>query len=211
MTQVAAPPRRGRWPTPAEWTVLGASLLYIAAAAVAALVVRNREFLLYIVVMLILVTVVVLVHLRVGFSLGLLWALSGWGLLHMAGGLVPVPATWPIEGRARVLYNLWLIPGRLKFDQAVHVYGFGVATWACWQALRAAAGVERPTAGLVVLCAAAGVGFGALNEVIEFVATRLVAETNVGGYENTGWDLVANLVGATAAGLLLWLRGRQGG
>ena len=39
-------------------------------------------------------------------------------------------------------------------------------------------------------------------------ATLLVPETNVGGYENTGWDLVANMVGAftAAAGIWLWSR-----
>jgi hypothetical protein len=41
-------------------------------------------------------------------------------------------------------------------------------------------------------------GFGALNEVVEFIATRFM-ETNVGDYENTGWDLVANLAGAAIA------------
>jgi hypothetical protein len=35
--------------------------------------------------------------------------------------------------------------------------------------------------------------------VVEFAATRLLPETNVGGYDNTGWDLVANLVGTLAA------------
>jgi len=30
-----------------------------------------------------------------------------------------------------------------------------------------------------------------------------MTETNVGGYVNTGWDLVANLVGATIAAVLI--------
>ena len=50
---------------------------------------------------------------------------------------------------------------------------------------------------------AAGSGFGALNEVVEFIAVLTIPETNVGGYENTGWDLVANLVGATVAAVLI--------
>ncbi len=51
-------------------------------------------------------------------------------------------------------------------------------------------------------------GLGALNEVIEFAATLLIPETNVWGYRNTGWDLVANLVGATVAATIIWLHGR---
>jgi hypothetical protein len=49
-----------------------------------------------------------------------------------------------------------------------------------------------------------GVGFGAINEMVEFLATRVVPDTNVGGFENTGWDLVANTVGAALAAL--WVR-----
>jgi len=64
--------------------------------------------------------------------------------------------------------------------------------------------LARP-GGLLVLCAAAGMGFGALNEVIEFAATILVPETNVGGYMNTGWDLVSNLVGCVLAAVIIRL------
>ena len=59
----------------------------------------------------------------------------------------------------------------------------------------------------MVLAATAGMGLGALNEVVEFAATLLVPETNVGGYLNTGWDLVANTTGATTAAVLIWLAG----
>jgi hypothetical protein len=42
-------------------------------------------------------------------------------------------------------------------------------------------------------------GFGAANEVVEFIASQMIAGTNVGGYINTGWDLVANSLGALLA------------
>jgi hypothetical protein len=45
-------------------------------------------------------------------------------------------------------------------------------------------------------------GLGALNEVVEFIAT-LFLETNVGGYRNTGFDLIYNTVGATIAAFLI--------
>jgi hypothetical protein len=131
----------------------------------------------------------------------------------MAGGLVVVPESWPIDSGSRVLYSLWLIPDRLKYDQVVHAYGFGVATWVCWQGIRAAirgrGGQARPSPGLMVLSASAGMGLGALNELVEFVATLLIPDTNVGGYLNTGWDLVANFVGASAAALIIYFRGKN--
>ena len=60
-----------------------------------------------------------------------------------------------------------------------------------------------PTFGRLVLCGAAGMGFGALNEVVEFAATLMMPSTNVGGYVNTGWDLVANLAGCVIAAIII--------
>lgn len=192
--------------------VLAFTLAYLVAAVIGALATGNSEFILYIGIMAVLIGVIAFVHYRVNLMLATLWALTGWGAAHMAGGLVPVPESWPINGDIHVLYSLWLIPERLKYDQVVHAYGFGVTTWVCWQGLRSVLvrfGPARPTFGLMVLCAAAGMGFGALNEVIEFTATLLVPETNVGGYVNTGWDLVSNLTGTTVAATLIVLTGRR--
>jgi hypothetical protein len=195
------------------WPVAIFTLLYLLAAIGGAYTRGNREFVFYIAVMLVLIAAVGWLHRQVQLSAGILWALSIWGALHMAGGLVPVPASWPIDGDQRVLYSLWLIPDRLKYDQVVHAYGFGITTWTCWHALRAAMAHRlsvapqqiQPTFGLLLLCLAAGMGFGALNEVIEFVAVLTVPNTNVGGYENTGWDLVSNLTGCLIAALAIYV------
>jgi hypothetical protein len=53
-----------------------------------------------------------------------------------------------------------------------------------------------PTLGMLTLCGAASMGFGGLNEVIEFFLT--LPETNIGGYINTGWELVSTHVGQNA-------------
>ncbi len=190
------------------------TLLYVLAAVGGSIVAGNREFAFYIVVMLVLISVVMLVHHRMRLTGGQLWALSVWGLLHMAGGLVSVPAHLPVNGPIRVLYSLWIIPDLLKYDQVVHAFGFGVTTWICWHAIRASlrtvSGAEpRPSLGLMVLSAAAGMGFGALNEVIEFIAVLTIPNTNVGGYENTGWDLVANLAGCVTATVIIVAFGKK--
>lgn len=205
--------------------LLGVSLFvasYLLAAGAVALATGNAEFGFYIAVMLVLIGVVLVLHTRIGLSQGILWSLAAWGALHMAGGLVPVPDTWPVEGEFRVLYSWWILPagdpdngGWLKFDQLVHAYGFGVATWLCWQALCGALGepgapaTPRPTFGLLLLVAAAGTGLGALNEIVEFAATRFTS-TNVGGYENTSWDLIYNALGAAIAATLLYRAHRRG-
>lgn len=181
---------------------------YLLIATAAAMMRGNKEFLFYIITMLVLVTVVWVIHRRIALYPAQLWALAIWGLVHMAGGLIPVPEAWAIDGEQRVLYSWWLIPHYLKYDQIVHAYGFAVTTWLCWHGIRSQF-LQRsqeavvPTLGLLVIAAAAGMGFGALNEVIEFIAVLTIPDTNVGGYENTGWDLVANMVGAMIAAVLI--------
>lgn len=188
--------------------VLSFTAAYLAAAIAGALISGNREFIFYIVVMLVLLAVVWVVHRQIRMSAGMLWALSAWGALHMAGGLLPIPEHWPHVEPHAVLYSWWLIPDLLKYDQLIHAYGFGITTWLCWHGwsgIVARTGQSlRPTGGVLLLCAMAGMGFGALNEIVEFIAVLSIPNTNVGGYENTGWDLVANGVGATLAAV--WIR-----
>ena len=184
------------------------SALYMLIAILAAIGQGNIEFVFYIVVMVVLITSLVLVHRQVHFTDGVLWGMSCWGMLHMAGGLVYVPESLTQNGSQPVLYSWWIIRDWLKYDQIVHAYGFGITTWVCWQIMRSNIKKQtgenpEPTFGLCVLCATAGMGFGALNEVVEFIATLTIPETNVGDYNNTGWDLVYNLIGCGVVALII--------
>lgn len=186
---------------------------YVLVAGVASVSFGNKEFLFYIITMLVLIAAVLMIHRRMPLYAAQLWALSIWGLAHMGGGLLPVPETWRIDRGQRVLYSLWLIPNLLKYDQLVHAYGFAVTTWLCWHGLHQqllARSKENvfPSIGMLTLAAAGGMGFGALNEVIEFMAVLTIPNTNVGGYINTGWDLIFNLIGCLIAAVLIrsrWL------
>ena len=199
------PPAAPTWGRP-QLAVLGFSIAYLIPFGIACLRGGNREFLLYLTVMLGLMPLVAWLHARIGLHVGTLWGLSAWGLAHLAGGLVRIPDRWPHDDTP-VLYDLWIIPGWLRYDQVVHAFGFGLSTWLCWQGLRAAfrgAGVAiRPSVGLLTLCCLAGMGLGALNELVEFLAVLTIPNTNVGGYENTGWDLVFNALGAGIAAMMI--------
>lgn len=196
--------------------VLVFSYSYLGLAAIFIIAGGNHEFLLYLVVMAMIIAAVLGVYRRAGLSLGVLWGFSIWGVFHMAGGLVPIPDSWHSGDTTGVLYSWRILPGYLKYDQLVHGYGVGLVTWLCWQGLSVRVrshdgGPLRPTLGILSMCATAGMGFGALNEVIEFFAVMLLPKTNVGDYENTGWDLVANLVGAVVASStirIIWVRRR---
>ncbi len=187
--------------------VIAFTAAYLLAAAAWILTVGDYEFLAYIVILLILAGVLWVVHRRVDLPLALIWCLSLWGALHMAGGLVRLPEGWPVGDGTAVLYN-WHIAGPwFKYDQVVHAYGFGITTWLCFCGLRSLAPnlPMPPSLGALTLCVAAATGFGALNEVIEFSITLLVPENNVGGYVNTAMDLVYNLLGAVLAAICLRL------
>ena len=178
-------------------------LLALGLATPFALSTQNHEFVFYVAVLVLLAVFVGYVHARVGLHPLSLWALTAWALAHLAGGLLLV------SDEVGVLYNWWIVPGRLKYDQLVHAFGFGTSTWVAWQGLRHGLADPRPTLGGVFLAACVGMGLGACNEVVEFFATLWVPETNVGGYVNTGWDLVANAVGCALAGALIWRFGRR--
>lgn len=175
------------------------NLAYLTIATAAVLWRGNTEFLFYLAAMVVILVAVLWMHRRVGFRGPVLWALSVWGLAHMAGGLLPLPAGWPYAGDQPVWYSGWIIPDVLKYDNVVHAFGFGSCVAVCHQAISSLFGTRHfRHAGLLSLCVFGACGLGAANEIVEFVATLISPDTNVGGYRNTALDLVFNLVGATA-------------
>lgn len=192
---------------PREASVATFTLLYVAAFTAWFLWTGNYEFIVYVATMVLFIALVGL-SLRVAeYPVAMLWALSTWGLLHMAGGGVPVDGS--------VLYNLVLLPVAtvgdsviLKYDQAVHAFGFGVSAWLLHHLLVRHYPVTRKTATALVFPALASMGLGATNEIIEFSAVLAVPDTNVGGYVNTALDLCFNAVGALIAVAIIWARER---
>lgn len=155
----------------------------------------------YLVLILGLIVLVCRVDRQFGLGTGVLWGLAAWGCGHMAGGVVPLDGD-------RTLYNAILGVDLIRFDRVVHFFGFGVATLACGKVMRRWLPRERLTGGSAVMVVLAGLGIGAVNEIVEFFATLMLPHTNVGGYVNTGWDLVFDLLGGITATVWL-LRSQQ--
>lgn len=180
------------------------SALYLLLALLGVVVTGNTEFAFYLVSLAIIIASVLWLERRIGFSSTVLWCLSLWGLAHLAGGLMPLPPGWPYQGDHAVWYSGWIIPNWLKYDQVVHAFGFGTAAVATAESIQPTRQrFQRPTSGMSIVCILVACGLGSLNEIIEFIATRLSPETNVGGYVNTALDLVSNFAGATLAMLII--------
>ncbi len=173
-------------------------LAYMILCSFAAFKQGNTEFLMYAVSMLVFITILVVLHKRVHYSPTALWLLTFWGFLHMIGGTIPVNPDLVSPDASPVLYSLRIHPDLPRYDQITHAFGFFSATVACWESAQVLI-KAHPGLHLSITATLMGMGLGAINEVLEFFAT-LVTETNVGGYTNTGWDLVSNTIGAIVAG-----------
>lgn len=175
--------------------------LVVLAGLVIAVTKRNAEFLYYGGTLLVIGGGIILLDRRVRLPLFVLWGLFLWLILHLAGGMIDVPKDMVDTGMTNyTLYNVRLMPWLPRYDQCVHAFGFFVSSLAAWRGIYVASGrTLKPTFGPRLGAGLMGLGCGAVNEVIEFVGTRLMPDTNVGDFVNTGWDLVSNSVGALIA------------
>jgi putative membrane protein len=162
---------------------------------------KNHEFILYIGVIIFFLGVFILTNSRVYFPNVLFWGLSIWALMHLAGGAIYI--------NGDKLYELILIPLSenhpvFRYDQLVHIIGFAIATIVMFYVLKPLLRENlNGWIALSIVVVAAGLGVGAFNEIVEFMATVLVPETGVGGYLNTSLDLVADFIGALVAIIII--------
>ena len=191
-----------------HWQILLFNSIYVSAFTLYYVARQNFEFLMYIGVLVFFFVLIFWTLPKSKFSPAILWGLSIWGLLHMAGGGVPVG-----EG---VLYDLMLVPlvsrGELRilrYDQVVHCFGFGVTTLVGFHLLAPYLNERTNWKVIYWVLIGFGMGMGALNEIVEFSATVLMPDTGVGGYINTALDLVFNFLGSLVAVLLIHRKVRK--
>jgi len=169
---------------------------------------ENYEFLAYIGVTLFFLLLIVFTNKRVYYPNFLLWALTLWSLSHMCGGGVFIGDHKLYD---QMIYTFvgepfWIF----RYDQLVHIIGFGASTLAMFYVLRPSLKAGHGWKGVLVVVVMAGLGVGALNEIVEFITSLLVEDTGVGGYINTSLDLVADLIGAILAAFLIFSRESKG-
>jgi len=135
----------------------------------------------------------------------ILWGMTGWSLLHMAGGGIFIKG---VKLYATMLITLVGEPYNiLKYDQFVHAYGFAIATMIVFALLKPSLSrLGTRNIPIIIVLLAGGLGFGALNEIIEFFAVVIAPSTGVGGYYNTALDLVFNAIGSGMAVVFIYFK-----
>jgi putative membrane protein len=164
----------------------------------------NYEFIIYAGVIIFFLCIIGLTLKKVEYTPAALISLTVWSALHLAGGGIPVG-----EGR---LYDMMII--RLseiypvfRYDQFVHIWGFGAATLVMYCLLKNS--LHKPFAHPIafsIVMIMAGLGVGAFNEILEFAVSAIIPESGVGGYLNTSLDLCADFIGAVLGFVYIQLR-----
>ncbi len=168
---------------------------------------KNYEFIIYVGVIIVFLVILIVTNEKVYIPNSVLWGLVIWAVMHMAGGSVHINGT--------LLYKMMIISLSerypvFRFDQLVHIVGFGVATIAVFYLLKPLLRPDvRGWIRLSVVLVAAGLGVGAFNEIVEFIVSSSVPESNVGGYLNTCLDSVSDLIGAVLATVVIRLTNRS--
>ena len=179
-------------------------IVMLLAFSVYYFAIKNYEFIMYIFVIAFFFVLILFTNNKVNYSNTSLWGLTVWGTLHMAGGGIPV--------KGDVLYKLMLIPiteSIFRYDQFVHIIGFGVATLIMFELLKPKLKPLTHWTAISIVVVMAGLGVGAVNEIVEYSATLFVPETGVGGYDNTLLDLISDLIGALFALFIIRYREKQ--
>ena len=179
-------------------TVAWVTFVYLLIFGLYYLYQKNYEFVFYVGVVFFFFWVVLKSSHKIDYSPLAAWGLSVWAFLHMAGGGLQFGGGRLYDFmifRINETYNIF------RYDQFVHILGFFVATIVMWEILKPHLSEKHGWVGVGIVVVMAGLGLGALNEILEFSATVVLPATGVGGYINTSMDLVADIIGA----LLAWV------
>lgn len=182
-----------------HYAVIGFSALYLFLGGLYFLRDFNHEFMIYVAVIVAIFAGVFTTLRTTQFPLWMLWLLSVWGVMHVAGGLVQT-----VDG---VLFAYKIYPFLdyggdfyvLKYDQVVHMYLYALVALMSYHTLRVPFGIAGKTFLVALAASMISLGISGLNEIMEFLIAVTLERNGVGGYENAMLDLIFNLSGAALA------------
>lgn len=170
------------------------TVTYLILFTLLAIARKNYEFLFYTIILSSLIILIVLYYKKLHLTYIILGGLSVVGFMHLAGGTIDI---FGIR-----LYDFWIIPGILKYDNIIHALSIFVATFVAYSIISPHLDLKtkhHPVLFSLLLIFIA-LGIGVINEVLEFGAVVFLgAQEAVGDYFNNALDLVFNMLGAVIA------------
>ncbi len=179
--------------------VISFSALYLILGGIYFARDLNLEFVIYVAVIVAIFTGVFATLKHTQFPVWMLWLLSVWGLMHVAGGAVQTPDGVLFAYKIYPFLDLGGDFYILKYDQVVHAYLYGLVALMSYHALRVRLGVTGHTFLVALAATMISLGISGLNEIMEFLIAVTVERNGVGGYENAMIDLIFNFGGAVVA------------
>lgn len=182
-----------------HWYVIAFSGAYLALGGLYFARDFNLEFVIYVGVIVAIFAGVFATLRYTEFPVWMLWLLSVWGLMHVAGGAVPTGDGVLFAYR---IYPVFDAGGEfyiLKYDQVVHFCLYALVALMSYHVLRVPLRVAGYTFLVALTAALISLGVSGLNEIMEFLIAVNLEQHGVGGYENAMLDLCFNWAGAVVA------------
>lgn len=188
-----------------HWLIIAFSALYLIAGGIYFLRDFNNEFVIYVAVIVAIFIGVFTTLWQTQFPIWMLWLLSVWGLMHVAGGAVQIGDGVLFAYKIYPFLDLGGDFFILKYDQFVHAYLYGLVALMAHHTLRGPLKVAGHTFLVGLAAAMISLGISGLNEIMEFLIAISLEENDVGGYENAMLDSIFNFSGATLALGILYI------
>jgi uncharacterized membrane protein YjdF len=160
----------------------------------------NYEFLVYVISIALLIILIAKTDKIFKYPIIAMWGFLIWFVMHMLGGSLYLNGVrlydtilFPLLGEP---YNIF------RYDQFLHIFCYIVLTLFIYSLVIKISDkkANKLVIGLIVFLA--GLGLGAINEIIEFSTVALFDAQGVGGYFNNALDLVFNAIGCLIALLI---------
>ncbi len=177
------------------------TFIYTLFFSVIALLRGNVEFIYYTAIMILSISTILFIHRRMHFYPIVLMSISLLGLLHLLGGNLYIHDIR--------LYDYYLIPNFFRYDNLVHMFGSAIMVMLAYALLTPILDDKfelqrRPY--FILLLVLVGMGLGAINELIEFIAVLMFdVSKQVGDYTNTLLDILFNTIGSASMAIFLVL------
>ena len=182
-----------------NYLVLAFTIVYLLAFTLNGVSKADYEFLYYTILITVVIIVVTTIHQKLHLASFILVNLSMLGFIHLMGG------NMYIEGVR--LYDIYFIPGIIRYDNIVHTYGTFIGTLSLYSllAMYIDPAIRRRYPIFAMLLIMMAIGMGTIVELVEFLAVVLFGVADkVGDYFNNTLDLFFNTLGASLATVMIY-------